>query len=63
MNADIISDAITAGGWIVMILSVGSVVALVCYCLFRVLSLPPVEVEEQLHAPRDIDTHDTEDAD
>ena len=63
MNADIISDAMTAGGWIVMILSVGSVVALVSYCLFRVLSLPPVEVEDPLHAPPDSDTHDTENAD
>ena len=52
-----------AGGWLVMILSVGSVLTLVTYCLIRVLSLPPVEIEEHLHAPPDIDTHDTEDAD
>ncbi len=62
MNAEIVSDAMTTGGWIVMILSVGSVVTLVSYCLFRVLSLPPVEVEEHLHAPPDTDPHDTEDA-
>ncbi|MFH1419083.1 MAG: hypothetical protein ABII12_12465 [Planctomycetota bacterium] len=36
----------TAAGWTVMILSVGSVFVLMSYCLFRVLSLPPVEVEE-----------------
>ena len=52
-----------AAGWTVMILSVGSVLALVSFCLVRVLSLPPVEVEEHLHAPPDIDTHDREDAD
>ena len=36
----------TAAGWTVMILSVGSVFVLMSYCLYRVLSLPPVEVEE-----------------
>ena len=45
-------------GWTVMILSVGSVLTLVCYCLYRVLTLPPVEVEESLRAPPDIDTGD-----
>ncbi|MCG8407252.1 MAG: hypothetical protein MI923_18800 [Phycisphaerales bacterium] len=50
-------------GWTVMILSVGSVLTLVTYCLCRVLALPPVEVEEHLKAPLDIDTRDTEDAD
>ncbi len=39
------------GGWIVMVLSVGSVLALVTYCLVRVLSLPPVEVEEPPQGP------------
>lgn len=53
----------TAGGWIVMILSVGSVLTLVSYCLFRVLTLPPVEVEEHLKGPPDINTHDTKNAD
>ena len=47
-----------SGGWIVMIVSVGSVLVLVSYCLYRVLSLPPVEVEEHLKGPPDIDTHD-----
>ncbi|MBN2562005.1 MAG: hypothetical protein JXQ75_13855 [Phycisphaerae bacterium] len=50
-------------GWTVMILSVGAVVTLVTYCLYRVLTLPPVEIEEHLKAPPDIDTHDMEDAD
>ena len=31
---------------VVMILSVGSVVLLVTYCLIRVMSLPPVEEDE-----------------
>jgi len=52
----------TTGGWIVMVLSVGSVLTLVSYCLYRVLRLPPVEVEE-LHGMPDIDTRDTHDAD
>lgn len=29
-------------GWIVMTVSVGSVISLLTYCLFRVLTLPPV---------------------
>ena len=45
-----------AAGWTVMTISVGSVVTLVSFCLFKVLSLPPVEVEEHLRAPPDIDT-------
>jgi hypothetical protein len=32
------------------------------YCLYRVLTLPPLEMEE-LHGPLDIDTGDTKDAD
>jgi hypothetical protein len=51
------------GGWVVMIVSVGSVLALVCFCLIRVLMLPPVEVEEHLKGPLEIDTGDTFDAD
>ena len=30
------------GGWIVMIASVGSVVCLLAFCLYKVLTLPPV---------------------
>ena len=52
----------TTGGWIVMLLSVGSVLSLVVFCLFRVLSLPPVE-DEHLKGPLEIDTRDTVDAD
>ncbi len=54
---------LTLGGWIVMLLSVGSVLALVSFCLVRVLSLPPVEIEQHLKGPLEIDTRDTKDAD
>ena len=52
----------TSGGWVVMLLSVGSVLTLVTYCFIRVLALPPVE-EESLKGPLEIDTGDTVDAD
>lgn len=51
-----------AGGWIVMIVSVSSVLALVSYCLVKVLNLPPAE-EEPIKGPLEIDTRDTENAD
>lgn len=53
----------TVGGLIVMSLSVCSVLTLVTFCLYRVLTLPPVEVEEHLKGPLEIDTQDTVDAD
>ena len=49
-------------GWIVMLLSVGIVLALVSYCLYRVLSLPPVEMKD-IKGPLEIDTGDTADKD
>lgn len=49
-------------GWIIMLLSVGSVLSLVSFCLYRVLTLPPEE-EETLKGPLEIDTGDTVDAD
>lgn len=45
-----------------MICSVGTVLSLVTFCLYRVLTLPPVEMET-LKGPLEIDTGDTEDAD
>ena len=36
----------TTAGWVVMTLSVGSVLSLVSYCLIRVLSLPPTNLED-----------------
>ncbi|NOX56148.1 MAG: hypothetical protein GXP27_17240 [Planctomycetes bacterium] len=53
----------TRGAWVVMIVSVGAVLSLATFCLYRVLKLPPIEVEEHLKGPPDIDTRDTEDAD
>ena len=53
----------TPAGWAVMLVSVGSVLALVSYCLVRVLNLPPVEVEEHLKGPLEIDTGDVENSD
>lgn len=49
-------------GWVMMIVSCGSVLTLVVYCLYRVLTLPPVEVED-LTSPLEIDTRDTKKAD
>jgi hypothetical protein len=48
-------------GWLVMIVSVGAVLSLASYCLVRVLTLPPVEVEKHLKAQPDIDTRDYND--
>lgn len=53
----------TTGGWIVMSVSVSTVLTLAAFCLYRVLTLPPVEVTEHLKGPLDIDTQDTIDAD
>jgi hypothetical protein len=46
-----------------MIASVGSVLTLTAYCVYKVLTLPPRVAEERLRAPLDIDTQDTKDAD
>lgn len=50
-------------GWTMMIVSVGSVLALTGFCFYRVLTLPPVEVEDMNIAPLEIDTRDTKDPD
>jgi hypothetical protein len=50
-------------GWAIMIVSVGSVLTLTAFCMYRVLTLPPQVVEEHLKAPLEIDTRDTENAD
>jgi len=52
----------TTFGWIMMIVSVGSVLGLVSFCLFRVLMLPPVELDD-LPSPLAIDTKDTQNPD
>lgn len=52
----------TAQGWTMMLVSVGSVLTLVSYCLYRVMTLPAVDMDE-IKGPLEIDTGDTEDAD
>jgi len=48
-------------GLVVMVVSIGAVLTLVSFCLYKVLSLPPVEVEEHVKGPLEIDTGDTDD--
>jgi len=50
-------------GWTIMFVSILSVLALNAFCLYRVLTLPPVDVEHLDTAPLDIDTRDTKSAD
>jgi hypothetical protein len=45
-------------GWTFMIVSVGFVVCLVVFCFYRVFTTPDNRVEEQMHAPLDINTGD-----
>jgi hypothetical protein len=52
----------TPAGWTIMIVSVGSVLALTAFCFYRVLTLPASELDE-IKAPLDIDTGDIENAD
>jgi hypothetical protein len=53
----------TPAGWAIMIVSVGSVLTLTAFCMYRVLTLPPQVVEKHLKSPLEIDTRDTENAD
>ena len=48
------------GGWIMMILSVGTVVGLFAWCLWRVLLRSPTDNSGHLHGGLDIDTKDPE---
>ncbi len=48
----------TTAGWIIMTCSIGTVVSLLSFCFYRVLSKP--QSTEHMHAPLDIDTHDQE---
>jgi len=45
-------------GWIMMILSIGTVLGLAIFCFYRILKAP--RTEEHIHAPLDIDTHETD---
>jgi hypothetical protein len=47
-------------GWIFLLFSTITVTTLVSWCFYRVLTLPPHEAEEDLHAPLDIETHERE---
>jgi hypothetical protein len=53
----------TTAGWAIMIVSVGSVLALTAFCFLRLITLPAQEISEHIKAPLDIDTGDTKDAD
>ncbi|MCA9238066.1 MAG: hypothetical protein KDA44_21480 [Planctomycetales bacterium] len=54
--------ALTPQGWAMMLVSISVVLGLVSYCLYRVLTLPPVDVQD-IKGPLEIDTRDTTDAD
>ena len=51
----------TPAGWAIMIGSVGAICVLTVYCLYRVLTLPPMEAEEHIKSPLNTDTRDTQD--
>ncbi len=46
----------TTAGWIIMVLSVGTVTSLLAFCFYRVLCKP--SSTDHMHSPIDIDTHD-----
>ena len=48
--------AMTMGGWITMIASVGGVTTLLGWCIVRVLREP--EASRKVHSQLDIDPHD-----
>ena len=51
----------TPVGWGIMCASIGSVVGLTVFCLHRVLTLPPVEINDLNVAPLEIETPDMKD--
>ena len=53
----------TAVGVAIMVVSLGSVVGLTAFCLYRVLTLPPVEIDTLDVAPLEIETPDLKDVD
>ena len=50
-------------GWLIMTVSISSVVGLTGFCLYRVLTLPPVEIEDLNVAPLEIETPDVKEPD
>ncbi|REJ67776.1 MAG: hypothetical protein DWQ31_10335 [Planctomycetota bacterium] len=57
------AEPLSGAGWSIMLVSIGSVLTLVSFCLYKVLSLPPVDVEEHIKGPLEIDTGDTDETD
>lgn len=49
------------GGWIMMTVSIGLVLALFGYCIYKVLTTRDPHMEDELRGPLDIDTKDHED--
>lgn len=49
-------------GWVTMLLSIGAVLSLLGYCLYRVFSLPASDIED-IEGPLTIETNNTGDAD
>lgn len=47
-----------ASGWIMLLLSCGTVLALSAFCFYKVFSLKDHNIEKELRAPLDIDTRD-----
>ena len=54
---------LNSAGLTVMLVSIGAVLSLISFCLYKVFSLPPVEVEEHVKGPLEIDTGDVSDPD
>lgn len=52
------ASGLTPAGWAMMIGSVGLVLALCAFCVYRAMREP--RTGEHMHAPLDIDTHDTD---
>lgn len=48
----------STAGWIIMLLSVGGMTSLFCWCIRKVLTVP--EASEHIHSQSDIDPHDQE---
>jgi hypothetical protein len=53
---------VTSLGWLIMTVSISSVIAMTVFCLWRVLTLPPVEATD-LHAPSTIEPPDLKNID
>lgn len=49
----------TLGGWILLVVSCGTVISLAAWCFWKVLTLP--NRPDDLHTPLDIDTRDLDD--